>query len=608
MTFRVTRFAPRSIPAVAIFFIMLAVAAAHDARATGTFSPQISATYSETNPGSHPDVSISLSLGLGPDGIARTADDTNDYNFAGIVTFAATARQDADVPDGAILGTLRSVESIAVITNPCVSTLALNFTLMDATTDTNNTVEPLPYGIFNDLIVIAGETPPFDGVADVSPPPAVTQYPSYLNAIFDPDWVDFGPDRVAGNADDNNGPQPPLKPRARSVGVAVVGEFANEWMVRQDVVFEPGTKLPNLPPFAPSLGYPIVTVVQQRSAAGFATPIPLGLIPDVCTPLRYDTLSYGLTHDNPDTAADESGIPLLTLPETGAGLRSIFYGVSQRDADGDGFENSLDQCPLHADTVWNPHTPRTPTRPVPGDSDIFVGKLLGDSIPDTCDPTPTELTTAPGGQPYDHDGDSYANSGDNCPVHYNPDQMDSDVNASGEIVGDGIGDACDTPGSEGGTDCVGEGCAGSAPRPILPRTVPGNGPGIPDGPDHICVRALTISVGGSNEAAVNECTESLPDPTPTPTVTPTTAPPTPTPTACILDDNDFDNDGIKNRRDKDDDNDGIRDGRDRDDDNDGITDRVDRDDDNDGIPDREDKDDGRLLCPSEEGSDPEEGD
>src|SRR5207249_3534327 len=134
-----------------------------EARATGNFNPQVSQQYSSTNPGSHPDVATTYSLGLGPDGIARTADDTNDYNVAGIVSFSPTARLDADVPDGAVLGTLRTVESIALINNPCVRTLVLDFTLMDAATDIANTVEPLPYGFFNDLTVIAGDTPPFDG-------------------------------------------------------------------------------------------------------------------------------------------------------------------------------------------------------------------------------------------------------------------------------------------------------------------------------------------------------------------------------------------------------------------------------------------------------------
>ena len=624
---RPNKLVPSAITAVLLGFVLTL---AGEAGATGTFEPQISQRYSSSDPGSHPDVATTYTLGLGPDGRPYTADDTNDYNFGGIVTFSPTARLDADVPDGAIVGTQLSHESLGVINNPCVNTANLQFTLMDATTDITNTVEPLRWDIFNNLAIIAGDTIQLDGVADVRPPPAVTKYPSYLNALFDPDWIDFGPDGIAGNADDANGPQPPLRPRARTVGVAPMREEANEWLVRQELVFEPGTRLPNLPPFDPSLGYPSVTVFQQRSAAGAATPPSPTPTTDICTPLEYDNVAFGVSRDNPDTAAGEGGIPLLTLPEAGTPLRTVSYTFSQGDADGDGYENSLDRCPFHADTVWNPRIPRRPGQPPPGDSDLFFGQPLGDGIPDVCDPTPFELSAAPSGQPTDHDGDGFANTGDNCPLHYNPDQKDRDL--------DGIGDVCDTPGSDPGTDCVWPDCSGSAPRPIPgPRTVAGKGPLVVDGATLTCIRTLTFVAGGGNDATTSDCSDTLPaaSPTATPsatpspsatanptatatatatatrtatpsaTATPTAGPmptgtPTPAPSACIRDDTDFDNDGINNRRDKDDDNDGTRDGRDRDDDNDGIRDRIDPDDDNDGIPDRDDRDDGRLLCPNDE--------
>src|SRR5205823_10089914 len=115
----------------------------------------------------------------------------------------------------------------------------------------------------------------------------------------------------------------PLKPRARSVGVASIRNAANEWIVRQELVFEPGTQIPDLPPFDPSLGYPTVTVFQQRSAAGSATPEAPSAITDVCTPLKYDTVWFGTTRDNPDTIADEGGLPLLTLPDGGTSLKTV---------------------------------------------------------------------------------------------------------------------------------------------------------------------------------------------------------------------------------------------------------------------------------------------
>ncbi len=58
----------------------------------------------------------------------------------------------------------------------------------------------------------------------------------------------------------------------------------------------------------------------------------------------------------------------------------------------------------------------------------------------------------------------------------------------------------------------------------------------------------------------------------------------------VLNDDDFDNDGIPNKEDNDDDGDGIPDFYDGDDDNDGRSDDFDTDDDNDGLPDGKDPD------------------
>jgi len=457
-----------------------------------------------------------------------------------VVNFSPTSPQDLDIPDGAILGAVTSQDTLGILSNACAISGQLNFTFMEGTTDITNTVEPYAWGPTsprgsNDLAGIAGDTSPSpDGVQDIKPPPAVAQYPSYLNAIFDPDWVDFGPDLIAGNADDTNGPLPPIKPRFRSVGVASIAFAANLWVVLQEVVFEPGTDLPNLPPFDPSLGYPSVTVLQQASAAGSATPPAPSAITDFCTPLKADTLSFGVTQDNPDTPANEAGIPVRTLPGAGTPVASTFFGFSQRDADGDGYENSLDPCPFHFNDVWDARKQDTQ-----GDTDTFTNQPFRDGIPDTCDPTtpatctpgiPNLLTpdpsdficdpantasgSPPANQPTDHDGDGFPNRGDNCPTAYNPDQADNDVNEAGEVVGDGIGDACDTPGSDGGTDCAGPNCTGWQPLPIPARTVSGNGPGLPDGGQIQCIQLGSITVGGDPNVAFSDCQGGPPPPPP----------------------------------------------------------------------------------------------
>jgi hypothetical protein len=268
----------------------------------------------------------------------------------------------------------------------------------------------------------------------------------------------------------------------------------NVWVIMQEVVFEPGTDLPNLPAFDPSHGYPTVTVFQTSSAAGSATPPIQPTFTDACTPAWSDRYSPGFTGDNPDTPANEGGLFLRTLPsQNGTQVTSIFYSFSERDADGDGYENPLDPCPFAFDSVWSP---RDKTSPREGDSDSFAGSPAPDGIPDTCDPTPNEAT---GQQPTDHDSDFIPNRGDNCPLVANPGQEDRDLNANGEVVGDGIGDACD-------------------PNPT-----------VPDGESIVCIKTITIVVGGPGQAAVSPCMQTVPPPT-TPTATPRPPTPTPTPT------------------------------------------------------------------------------
>ena len=233
---------------------------------------------------------------------------------------------------------------------------------------------------------MAGDNPPYDGQQEVKPPPAVTKYPSFLNAIFDHDWVDFGPDKIRRERGRQQRPaaadQAPL-PRRRHY---VDRRTLNVWVILQEVVFEPGTDLPNLPAFDPALGYPSVTVFQTSSPAGSATPPIQPVFTDVCTPVWSDQHSPGVTSDNPDTPANEGGLSLRTLPsQPGTQVTSIFYAFSQRDADRDGYENTIDPCPFHADWVWNP---RDMTQPSRRRQRPVRRPASPDGIPDTCDPTP----------------------------------------------------------------------------------------------------------------------------------------------------------------------------------------------------------------------------
>jgi len=429
----------------------------------------VTACTPSTAEGSHPDVVGTFDISA------------PDYNFGGVVNFTPTAPDDNAIPVGAVLGDLGTAPTLGLVNNACNNDqIKVPFTFIKGTTDINDTVTPQPFGQSNDLAPMSGDSNG-DGVPEVKPPPAATKYPSFLNAIFDPDWVDFGPDKIAGNGDDNNGPQPAIKPVFRAVATTSISAAGRLWVVLQLVVFDKGTKIPNFPPIDPGYGYPSVVVLQTSSGAGSATPVAPSAVTDFCSPLRTVNVSYGVTHDNPDTPANEGGIPVRTLPAAGTQIVGVSYGASQRDADGDGFENALDPCPTTPDTVWNPRIGGTTGQPTPGDSDVFTGVASPDGIPDSCDPTPNEPTAGPpANQPSDHDGDGFPNRGDNCPLVANAGQEDTDKNEAGEEVGDGIGDACDP------------------------------NPGTPDGAEIKCIKTSVVTVGGDPNVQFSPCLTDLP--------------------------------------------------------------------------------------------------
>ncbi len=102
---------------------------------------------------------------------------------------------------------------------------------------------------------------------------------------------------------------------------------------------------------------------------------------------------------------------------------SEYDGIATpQDRSGDGIPDVMDNCPDYFN----------PIRPMDGGIQSDVN---GSGLGDVCDPCPlsgdpncTEF------DPNDWSGDGVPNDVDNCPFHYNPDQLDSSE--------DGIGDAC----------------------------------------------------------------------------------------------------------------------------------------------------------------------
>jgi hypothetical protein len=348
---------------VLVELVLLAVVVAQwDTAKAVTYNPTMAVSISDTEAGANEDVTTEFTIPVG------------DFNFDVMIVFTPLefGMGDPNTSLGAHVADLQSDSTLGLLNNVCITALPVSFEMLKATTNTADTIS------FE------------DGFADLDGntlPDAVDKYPDFLNTMY-----------------------PGITPLSRSYGQTSV---AGTPMSMNQVVFEPGTVLPGLPAFDASLGYGVVSVLNDPTAE----PQP-GAITDFCTPVANATTVFGITKDNPDTPADESGYVGRTNPTVCGDYTFIAFSRSQGDADGDNIENDLDTCPF---TV-NEGDPRVAGS---GDPD-------NDGIDNVCDPTPDEANT-------DHDGDVYLNRGDNCPLVNNPDNADSD--------GDRIGDACDTEGN-----------------------------------------------------------------------------------------------------------------------------------------------------------------
>ncbi len=313
-----------------------------------------------------------------------------DANFAGVIGFTPpgwTIPSDADVPNGALVGSLTAQATLGLISGACSTSLRPTFPLMDATTSASATVT------FDNGFL--------DGNSD-GLPDAVTSYPDFLTRVF-----------------------PGQTPRARLYGQAVVGGIN---VSLNFLIFEPGTTIHSIHTDA-KLGYPSVTVLQNIGDPNIVS--SPNAITDFCSPLVSTTTTFGTTQDNPATSANEGGVAYRKNAADGT-YNSVTWAASQRDADGDGIENGLDTCPFTPDS-WDPRVGAF-TIPQAGDAD-------GDRVPDSCDRSPNDANPS-----NDIDADGYLNTGDNCPqdpngIRTNGTQVGPDNQK--DTDSDGIGDQCD---------------------------------------------------------------------------------------------------------------------------------------------------------------------
>ncbi len=441
-----------------------------DTTRAGSFNPSITITFADPTGGASSDTVTELSIPRG------------DVNFAGIVAFIPrefVITPGDEIPIGTEVGRLTSTATLGLINAPCNNPLPVEFTMLNASIDTEDTVtfDDLNGNNHDDVFDDRnGDFPPRveEGLFAL----AVEKYPEYINRLFE------------GNP----------TPIRRAPGTTVV---AGVDILLHFVVYEPGTFISSIISNEVELGYPSVTLLQDIGDPEFE-PVP-GVITDFCTPLETtnstlgvgdacvsvvnddadddDTINDGCPvfgQSEADVVLDDGGDPCANaknddanddldaslaagLPEQprindgcpqvgstsegdikyplifnpGEGTYTFTtIAVGQRDADGDGIENSMDTC----DLVANLGDPR-----IKGDGDLDE-----DGLDAACDPNDDPLT---GGTSSDEDLDGYLNRQDNCPLVANGEieadipgvgnQLDSDVDEDGDDATDQIGDACD---------------------------------------------------------------------------------------------------------------------------------------------------------------------
>jgi hypothetical protein len=352
----------------------------------------------------------------------------HEYNFSQVITttpgagfLAPGAGGPGHVPGthpnlGDLAGQLVSATSLGLTNNPSNSNLTVPFKFLYCSVDnsTANDIHALSQAaagsqgtlenMQSDQGAAATAGVPIDPTIPANGiPAACDRYPSYLNAIFDCDFISYGPDGIPYNADDVltdgiGGDILPVQPLQRLRGGTLVAGSAVELNL---LIFDSGdlkASCPSPHPFSDlvtEIGYTTVTVLQNPTAA--AAP---SAITDFSTDLLTLTTVWGETKTNPcrnNVAAPCNTVGGISDPVVGAttGLDRartpaaagtyLFSTLahSLRDTDEDGFENALDTCATTATpmtTVQGTIAAGSTTTVIQTDETYTAGALVGNDF------------------------------------------------------------------------------------------------------------------------------------------------------------------------------------------------------------------------------------
>ncbi len=370
---------------------LLATLGSYDARA-GTFNPKLEITVTDPTPEANSDLSVAFGI---PEG---------DVMFAGAVTFYPSdwgIVKGSVIPVGVRVGTVTADATLGLVGGSCDQVLPVEFEMYNASLDQKETVSFYDDTDGNNTDDFADDKDKND-LYD-----AIDKWPDFLSRVF---YEDKNQNSVKDEGEES------IVPIRRTAGVSIV---ASTPVLLQFLIFPPGTEVSNRVelPHEKELGFPSVTVLQAIGDPD-AVPQP-SAITDFCSPLVSTISIQGTTED---------GQPLFYNPQNGT-YKFNAISAGQRDADGDGFENSLDACPY----IKNVGNPRIPNE---GDAD-------SDGLDAACDPNDNPDT---GGTNSDQDGDGYLNRQDNCPLIANGEvdasnQDDDDLDQVGDVCDEHKGDA-----------------------------------------------------------------------------------------------------------------------------------------------------------------------